>query len=199
MKNQEGGHLAIDVAILKFLNITIASPLFDRLFVYVCEFHIWRWPLALIAVALLWRGGPRGRWMVALAVVAALVIDPTVYRVFKPLFGRLRPCHEVALEWVRAVAGCGGRYGFPSSHAANSLGLLVIAGAFYKTSRYYLIPIAVLVCIGRVYLGVHYPTDVLAGAVYGALVGIGTIYAAKKLAPDSMSKYLQPRTETGEK
>ena len=137
--------------------------------------------------------------MVAAAVVAALIIDPTVYRLFKPLFARLRPCHEPSLDWVRVVDGCGGRYGFPSSHAANSFGLLVIAGAFYRTSRYYLIPIAVLVCIGRVYLGVHYPTDVLAGAIYGALVGIGTIYAAKKLAPVSMSKYLQPRIRTGEK
>jgi undecaprenyl-diphosphatase len=190
--------LQVDLVILKFLNMTITSPVLDRLFVYICDFHIWRWPLALIAIVLLWRGGPRGRWMVALAVVVALIIDPTVYRVFKPLFGRLRPCHEAALEWIRLVDGCGGRYGFPSSHAANSFGLLVIAGAFYKTSRYYLIPIAILISLGRVYLGVHYPSDVLAGAVYGALVGIGVIYMAKKLASVSMAKYLRPRTRSEE-
>lgn len=189
--------MSIDVAILRFLNLTIASPVLDRLFVYICDFHIWRWPLALIVIALLWRGGPRGRWMVGAAVVAALIIDPTIYRLFKPLFARVRPCFEPALDWVRAVDGCGGRYGFPSSHAANSFGLLVIAGAFYKTSRYYLIPIAVLVSLGRVYLGVHYPSDVLAGAAYGAMVGIGTIFAAKKLAPVSMAKYLQRRTKSG--
>jgi len=180
----------MDIAILKFLNVTISSAALDDFFVIICDFNIWRWLFALIAIALLWKGGAKGRWAAGLAIIAALIIDPSIYRALKPLFGRLRPCHNQALDWVRAVAGCGGRYGFPSSHAANVFGLAVILGAFYKTTRYYLLPIAALVAIGRVYLGVHYPSDVLAGAAYGAFIAWGVIYLAGKFAGFRLKKYL---------
>ena len=181
--------MLIDLAILKFVNLTLASAPLDLVFVYICDFDIWRWPLALVAIALLWKGGPRGRWMVLLAVVTALIVDPTIYRIIKPLVGRLRPCHDPALDWVRVIDGCGGRYGFPSSHAANMFGLAVVFGAFYRSTRYYIYPLAALVAIGRVYLGVHYPSDVLAGAIYGAAVGYAVILIAKKIRPD-IGKYL---------
>jgi len=175
--------MPVDLLILKFFNVILASAPLDIFFVYICDFDIWRWPLILVGVALLWRGGPKGRRAVILAVIAALIIDPSIYRILKPLFGRLRPCHDPALAWVRAVDGCGGLYGFPSSHAANVFGLAVIFGAFYKTAGYYLYPIAILVAIGRIYLGVHYPSDVLAGAVYGAAVAFGLIFIMRKVNP----------------
>jgi undecaprenyl-diphosphatase len=131
--------------------------------------------------------------MVALAVLAALIIDPTIYRVIKPLVGRIRPCHDPSLVWVQVVDGCGGRFSFPSSHAANMFGLAVVVGAFYKSTRYYLYPVAILVAIGRVYQGVHYPSDVIAGAVYGAAIGLALIIIAKKLAPEKIGKYLHAR------
>ncbi|MEE9555185.1 MAG: phosphatase PAP2 family protein [candidate division Zixibacteria bacterium] len=182
--------MPIDLAILKFFNVTIAVPVLDIFFSGICDFDIWRWPLALVAVALLWKGGPKGRWMVLLAIITALIVDPSIYRIFKPLFGRLRPCHDTALGWVLIIDGCGGRYGFPSSHAANMFGLAVIFGAFYKTTRYYMYPLAAFVAIGRVYLGVHYPSDVLAGAFYGAAVGFVVILVFKRIRPTDAIKYL---------
>ncbi len=172
--------LPVDLAILKFFNITIALPLFDHLFTWICDFNIWRWPAIMVAVSLVWKGGPRGRWMVLLAVLATLIIDPTIYRIIKPLVGRIRPCRDPALEWVRTIAGCGGLYSFPSSHAANFFGLAFVIGSFYKRTRYYLYTVAVLVAVGRVYLGVHYPSDVLAGAVYGTAIGLAVVYFSKK-------------------
>lgn len=185
--------LSVDLALLKFFNNTIATPALDYFFTFVCNFDIWRWPVVLIAIVLLWRGGPRGRWMVVLAVLATLIIDPTIYRIIKPLVGRIRPCHDPSLIWVRVVDGCGGRFSFPSSHAANMFGLGVVIGGFYKTARYYLYPMAALVAIGRVYQGVHYPSDVIAGAVYGAIIGLGLVYLTKKLAPEKIGKYLHAR------
>lgn len=181
--------MPVDLAILKFVNVTIAAPILDIFFSAICDFDIWRWPLVLAAIALLWKGGPKGRWMVLLALITALIVDPSIYRILKPLFGRLRPCHDPVSEWVRIVGGCGGRYGFPSSHAANMFGLAVIFGAFYKTTRYFMFPLAALVAIGRIYLGVHYPSDVLAGAIYGAAIGYGVILIARKIRP-RMKKYL---------
>ncbi len=168
-------------------------PPLDYFFSYICNFDIWRWPVVLISIMLLWKGGPRGRWMVALAALAALIIDPTIYRIAKPLVGRIRPCHDPSLIWVRVVDGCGGVFSFPSSHAANMFGLAVVIGGFYKSTRYYLYPVATLVAIGRVYQGVHYPSDVVAGAVYGAAIGLGLIYLTKKLAPEKIGKYLDAR------
>lgn len=188
-----------DIAVLEFFNVTIASPVLDRFFIYICDFGIWVWPLAIVVLAILWKGEARGRWMVILAVIAIAIIDPVIYRVLKPLFGRLRPCHETALEWIRLVDGCGGRYGFPSSHAANLFGIAVVVGSFYKRTRYYLYPLAVLVAIGRIYQGVHYPSDILAGAVFGAAVGFGVIYIAKKALPANIGEILKKRKVIDEK
>ncbi len=178
--------MPVELAIFKFFNVTIASPILDRFFIYICDFKIWALPLALVLIAILWKGNAKSRWMILLAIIAIAVIDPVVYRVLKPLFGRLRPCHESALDWIRIVDGCGGRYGFPSNHAANFFGLAAVIGSFYKTTRYYLYPAALLVAIGRVYLGVHYPSDVIAGGLFGAVIGFLIVFIGKKAAPNKI-------------
>ena len=94
---------------------------------------------------------------------------------FKPTFKRQRPCHnsEIA-HLVHVPAGCGGAYGFISSHAANTFALaffLFLLGR-KRSRRYALLFIwAVLVSYSRVYLGVHYPGDVIVGALVGLLLG----------------------------
>jgi undecaprenyl-diphosphatase len=186
--------LPVDIAILKFFNVTLASPPLDRLFIYVCDFGIWVWPLIIVVLALLWKGEARGRWMVIFAIIAVAIIDPAIYRLIKPLVGRIRPCHEQALEWIRLVDGCGGRYSFPSSHAANLFGIAMVAGAFYRRTRCYLYPLAVLVGIGRIYLGVHFPSDVVAGAVFGSAVGWGLVYGGRKLFPEKIGEIIINRS-----
>jgi len=181
----------LDLIILKFFNITISSNLLDVFFVTICDFSLWRWPLIPIIILLLWKGGPKGRWTVALTLIAIAIIDPTIYRVIKPLVGRLRPCQpESEIEWIRQIVGCGGRYAFPSSHAANFFGAAFVIGAFYKSSRYYLLPIAFLVSIGRIYLGVHYPSDVLGGFIYGIAVGLIVIAVSQKIFQAKISGYI---------
>ena len=179
----------IDVAILKFFNLKIACPPFDFFFLTITDFHIWRWPIALSIVLLLWRGGAKARWMILLAIITAVIIDPTVYYLIKPLIARLRPCHEPALAWIRTIDGCGGKYGFPSSHASNVFGMVMIIGSFYKSSRYYLYPIAILVALSRVYLGLHYPSDILGGAVYGMLIASIVIFLIRIIAQNHVAKY----------
>lgn len=88
---------------------------------------------------------------------------------------RLRPCHEPALEGlVYMVDGrCGGRYGFVSSHAANSFNVALISLLFIR-KRWYTISIviwAIVIGYTRIYLGVHYTGDVVCGSIYGAFVG----------------------------
>jgi undecaprenyl-diphosphatase len=177
--------MPLDFAILKFINVTIANPALDLLFGHIGNFKLWALPIAIIIIMLLWKGGPKGRWLVLLSVIAVLVVDSSIHYILKPLFARLRPCHaEPAITWLRLIQGCGGKYGLPSSHAANLFSQAVVIGAFYKSSRYYMYPLAILISLSRVYLGVHYPSDILAGAFYGAIIGIIILYIIKAAAPE---------------
>lgn len=94
---------------------------------------------------------------------------------------RLRPCHnpEIA-SLVHLVDGCGGQYGFLSSHATNSFALAWFTGLLYKRHYKYTLSLmliwAALVSYSRIYVGVHYLGDILCGAILGSTVGILVYY-----------------------
>jgi membrane-associated phospholipid phosphatase len=98
--------------------------------------------------------------------------------ILKPLFQRERPCHNDELMlYMHNLIGCGGRYGFPSSHASNHFAL---AAFWFFVIRYmgirrfywnWVWVWALLICYAQVYVGKHYPLDILAGGVFGILTG----------------------------
>ncbi len=108
-------------------------------------------------------------------VVTFAACDLVAARIFKPNFMRLRPCHDETLAGlVRVVDGCGGQFGFVSNHATNHFGLGVFVGLvfekFYPKSFRYFLLFPILVAYSRIYMGVHFPGDVLAGAVMGTCI-----------------------------
>lgn len=96
------------------------------------------------------------------------ITDFTTAKIFKPWFGRLRPCHSLELDML---VGCGGKFGFWSNHAANIFAIFHFTILLFKKNSFfylaYIMP--VLVSISRIYLGKHYLTDVIVGGVYGIL------------------------------
>ena len=106
----------------------------------------------------------------------------------KPLFKRLRPCHVDEFQsWIHLPAGCGGLYGFCSSHAANSF---AIAVGFYlltrnKAAGAVLIFWASVISYSRIYLGAHYPLDVIVGALVGGIGAWGLFKAYERLIKKS--------------
>lgn len=131
------------------------------------------WPFYLLILALL---GWRKKWhllpMILFIVVVITLTDQTSVHLFKNVFQRLRPCHEPSLEGLVHLVNnkCGGQFGFISSHAANSFGVAVLVSLWLRKKGYTAVMLtwAVLIAYSRVYLGVHYPGDVIAGAIWGA-------------------------------
>ena len=157
----------LDTALFYLCNVTLANPQFDVIMPYLTEIDNWRIPIALILISLCVFGGKAGRLTTLLIVVTITLTDQTSSSLIKPLVGRIRPCN--ALEGVRLLVKCTGSYSFPSSHATNMFGAAVIFSYSYKRLWPFFFMLAGLVAYSRVYVGVHYTFDILAGAILGAL------------------------------
>jgi undecaprenyl-diphosphatase len=128
---------------------------------------------------LIWRGGARGRAAAVLLLLAVALSDWIIARAIKPEVGRLRPCYE--LENVRLLISCGGKYGFPSSHAANTFAAAVMLAFFYRRYTAIFFVLSLLVGLSRIVVGVHYPGDVLGGFVLGGIFAVIFLIIYKKL------------------
>ncbi|MES2733612.1 MAG: phosphatase PAP2 family protein [Bacteroidota bacterium] len=130
------------------------------------------------------------RWraigMVVAIVLVIVLADQTASTLFKPYFQRLRPCHEPALQaWIHIVGGCGGQYGFVSSHSANAFGLAMALWLMFRKalpSVVYLFIWALVVSYSRIYVGAHYPLDLLVGALIGCIYALIVVWLYDLLA-----------------
>ncbi|MDT8392867.1 MAG: phosphatase PAP2 family protein [Bacteroidales bacterium] len=150
-----------------------------------CDFVMW-WasdkyiwiPVYILFLYILWRQYKKKTLIIM--VFAALLIflsDQISVHLFKEVFQRLRPCHTPELEGlVYTVNGkCGGQYGFYSSHASNIFAVAIFFLTLLKRKKTMIvIPVliwAAFISYSRIYLGVHFPGDVIAGAVAGTFLG----------------------------
>lgn len=157
---------AIDSTAFRIINDGMANPVFDVVMPIVTEVKYFYVPYILLFAFLIWKGGTRGRWCALLLALTVLVADPLSSRVIKEEVMRIRPCS--ALTDVRLLVPCGAGKSFPSSHAVNNFAAAVIIGYFFRRTLPYALTITAVIAFSRVYVGVHYPGDVLGGAVIGA-------------------------------
>ena len=134
--------------------------------------------LVLLFGALAVWGGRSGRLVVLSGLVALGLADFTSTYFWKPLFHRPRPCE--VLSGVHLLVGCSRSFSLFSNHAANAFALASLLSVHYPPWGFAAGAVAIGVGYSRVYVGAHYPFDVLAGALWGSLLGIGLAVAGRR-------------------
>ncbi len=133
-------------------------------------------PLYAFFLYLVWKKFKTKSWLPVLGVVILIVLtDQLSVHLFKNVFERLRPCHDPSIsEFVHLVNNyCGGKFGFVSSHAANTFGLAMFLWLCLRKAYpiFWIIFIwAVFVSYSRIYLGAHFPLDIFCGGLLGFLL-----------------------------
>lgn len=114
--------------------------------------------------------------IIVFSIIIASLTDQISSSIFKPYFARFRPTQDPELLGLVDVINNyrGGKYGFISSHAANAMGMVVFTSLIFRNKIYTISMIiwALLNCYTRMYLGVHYPGDIIAGCSLGVILGI---------------------------
>lgn len=156
-------------------------PLLDTFMLFVTDIKRTGLLLLAIWIGLLWKGGTRGRTVAFLLIPLILLTDQLSSHVLKELFGRVRPCES--LEGVRAIDGCRHSLSFPSSHAVNTFAAATLFSLFYRRwVPWVAYGLAGVVSYSRIYLGLHYPSDVVGGAVVGILCALVVVWMYQRLA-----------------
>jgi undecaprenyl-diphosphatase len=181
----------LDQQLFLFLN-SHNSPFWDSVMYAISGRVIWA-PLYLaILLYLVFTYKRKFLIIIPFIIIAVTLADQVSVQLFKDIFMRLRPCHEPSLTgMVHLVKGeCGGLYGFVSSHASNSFNVALLSLMFIK-KRWYTICIIIWASVigySRIYLGVHYPGDVICGAMVGAFIGWG-LYKLYELTDNKVLAY----------
>ena len=126
------------------------------------------WPGIICLVIFLWIKRMRGLALILSTALCVSIAD-FLGATLKELIARDRPCH--VLPNIKDIANCSNSFSFPSNHAINSFSFATIVSLANKNLTFFLYILALLIGYSRIYLGVHYPTDVLGGTLLGVLIG----------------------------
>ena len=171
-----------------FLN-NLGNSTFDPFWILVSEKWFWI-PLYVIFLYFLYKNfNKKSLFYILLFVALGITASDQIANIFKFGFERLRPCHDPSLEGLLREVKCGGKFGFYSAHSSNSFFvatyLTMLLGKKIKQLPYFLFIWAAIVAYSRVYLGMHFPGDIIIGAIMGILLALFFGTLAKKVIKKS--------------
>ncbi len=186
----------MDTSLFLLINKGLKNPFFDLIMPFITSM-----PFLLFAPFVLFfiasrRVKTKDTFSVLLICAASVGLTDGTSSIVKTLFERLRPCHTIA--GVNLLAGCGESFSFPSNHASNAFALAGALVYFFKKAaiknvkllNLSLFFIAALIAFSRVYVGVHYPSDVIFGALLGTLASLAVLtgyqWAKKNIETDRL-------------
>lgn len=167
--------LSFDRELFFWINQGLAHPWLDIWLPYTRNMFFWSPLYLFLVVFLVLNFGKKGWIILGVVLLTFACTDLVSSSLIKPWVGRLRPCNDEEIrEWVRLLVNCGGGKSFTSSHATNHFGLGVLVGLALKPYFRWAIWLFVLwagtISLAQVYVGVHYPLDVMAGGILGSLI-----------------------------
>lgn len=189
--------IQLDQQVFEWINHDLHNYWMDLIMPYWRDKLTWA-PLYLLAVVyLLWAFRLKGLVFILAVALTIGVSDQTSSELIKKNVKRVRPCNDLAFnDEVLLLVPCGGGYSFTSSHATNHFALAMFIaltfGARFRRIRLPLFLWAASIAFGQVYVGVHYPLDILAGAVVGMLIGYLMYQLYKKYIPPQLSVLAHP-------
>jgi undecaprenyl-diphosphatase len=159
----------IDLKVFYFFNHSLSISFLDKFFSLITSVNNWYIAYIILLLIAFIKGGRTGRIVTVGVLILIAITDQVNSAVLKELFHRLRPC--AVLGDALTPVGCTGSFSFPSSHAFNNFAAATFIVRFFPRLNWALFLTAILISISRIYLGLHYPSDVLGGAVLGILFG----------------------------
>lgn len=166
----------IDTSVFLFLHTEFRNSFFDIVMPFITRY----WGVLFIPIILCTFVQEKGRaWLYFLIAVCALVLSEGSVPILKEVFARQRPC--VTLENIHPLVCCGDSFSMPSGHASNALAFATIYFLLLKRAiRFAFLFVAAVIGFSRIYVGVHYPSDVFAGFLWGAVIAFLMFRMCKK-------------------
>lgn len=165
----------IDYQLYYFISQTDKNPFFDKWMPIITNIENWIWIITLGWAAVFIFGGRKGRMACILLVIAVLIADNLNSFVLKPFFGRVRP-NVISGDFSGAPS-----LSFPSNHAVNVFAMAMVLTWYYRRLWGIWFSGAGIVGYSRVYIGVHYPFDIVGGAVVGVTCALCIIWVGNRI------------------
>ncbi len=169
----------LDLQTFYFINHSLVNPLFDKFFPFITEIKNWYLTYVILWFILFFKGGRTGKITAIFIIISIVVSDQLSSHFIKDLVARIRPCN--ALPDARTIIPFTDSYSFPSSHAVNNFALGVLLLRIFPRYKWVFLSTAFLIAFSRVYVGVHYPSDIIGGAIIGSFLGYLFSYFVIKL------------------
>lgn len=177
----------LDIQCFYFINVHLQNSLFDMIMPFITNKYSWYPLITVLWLYLVIRGGKKGRTVAFLIIPIIALSDTLSGRLLKLLIGRVRPCH--LLDNVHLLVDCGTSFSFPSAHTSNMFASAALFAAHYGkaiTISWFLL--AGLIGYSRVYVGVHYPTDLLGGAISGILCALLVVQVWRRVEERALNR-----------